>query len=271
MKIRSPLRYPGGKTRAIKSIDPQVPNFIEYREPFIGGGSVFAHIKQTFDGEKHWINDLNYDVYLFWKYAKDNNEEFVNKVKRIKNGCKDGKKLYNYYKGNWDEFFDIERAVRFFILNRITFSGTIDSGGYSEESFQKRFTESSINRLAKLEDLLTGTKITNVDFEDVVKEPGEDVFLFLDPPYYSISKSKNKSKFYGKNGKLHSNFDHERFASIMKNCDHKWLITYDDCKEVRELFDFAQVIPWSLQYGMNNYGQETADKGKELFILNYSE
>ena len=42
----SPLRYPGGKTRAIKQILPFIPTFKEYREPFAGGASVFFALKQ---------------------------------------------------------------------------------------------------------------------------------------------------------------------------------------------------------------------------------
>jgi DNA adenine methylase len=55
----------------------------------------------------------------------------------------------------------------------------------------------------------------------------------------------------------------------MKKCKHLWLITYDDCKEIRQLFSFAYIYPWELQYGMNNYRQGNAKKGKELFIANY--
>jgi DNA adenine methylase len=265
MKIKSPLRYPGGKTRAIKYIEPLVPKYLEYREPFVGGGSVFTHLKQKYHANKYWINDLNYDLYLFWKYAKDENRRLVTEVRSIKEEWTDGRKLFDYYKGNWNEFSDFDRAVRFFVLNRITFSGTIDSGGYSKQSFERRFTESSIDRLAKLDILLKNTRITNLDYEKVVKEPGEKVFIFLDPPYYSTTASR----LYGKNGDLHTSFDHKRFSNVMKKCNHKWLITYDDCNEIRNLFSFAEIIPWSLQYGMNNYGQDSAGKGKELFITNY--
>ena len=81
--------------------------------------------------------------------------------------------------------------------------------------------------------------------------------------------SKAKSKLYGEKDSLHESFDHERFAEIMKNCKHKWLITYDDSPEVRKLFSFAFICEWELQYGMNNYKQNKAAKGKELFISNY--
>ncbi len=91
--------------------------------------------------------------------------------------------------------------------------------------------------------------------------------MFLDPPYFSTTKSK----LYGKKGDLHINFDHARFAKVMKNVKHKWLITYDDCPEVRDLFSFAHIKTFELQYGMNNYKQKTAGKGKEIIITNYEQ
>jgi DNA adenine methylase len=55
----------------------------------------------------------------------------------------------------------------------------------------------------------------------------------------------------------------------MRQCSAKWLITYDDCPEIRKLFDFAHIIEWNLQYGMNNYKQGAAALGRELMIKNY--
>jgi DNA adenine methylase len=263
--IKSPLRYPGGKSKAIDQISPLIPDHFEFREPFVGGGSVFLYCKQSFHSEKFWINDLNFDLYLFWKYASEANQELVNAITQVKNDFPDGRVLFEKYKGNWESFSDFDRAVRFFVLNRITFSGTIDSGGYSEMAFRKRFTDSSIKRIIFLAGLLKNIHITNLDYEPVVTAPGDNVFIFLDPPYFSTTKSR----LYGKNGDLHAGFDHERFASVMSNCKHKWLITYDDCEEIRKLFKKAFVMPWNLQYGMNNYLQDTARKGNEIFISNY--
>ncbi len=73
VKVKSPLRYPGGKSKAIKQILPHIPeNIKEYREPFIGGGSVFLAIRELFGNNinKYWINDLNFDLYCFWLYAQ---------------------------------------------------------------------------------------------------------------------------------------------------------------------------------------------------------
>lgn len=109
-------------------------------------------------------------------------------------------------------------------MNRITFSGVMDSGGYSQQAFEKRFTESSIERLQTIPQCLLGVKITHGDYEELLFNSGDNVFIFLDPPYLKATKSK----LYGVKGDLHTSFDHERFAENMKKCSHKWLITYDD-------------------------------------------
>ncbi|MGA2435361.1 MAG: DNA adenine methylase, partial [Bryobacteraceae bacterium] len=177
---------------------------------------------------------------------------------------KDGKTLFDKYT-KCNDFSDYERAIRFFILNRITFSGTVDSGGYSQKAFEGRFTLSSIERIKPLKNILSDVEIKNKDYEEIISEKGEDVFIFLDPPYFRQAKSK----LYGKNGDLHTSFDHKRFADNMKKCTHKWLITLDDTEEIKKLYDFAFINEWELQYGMNNYKKDKAEKGKELFISNY--
>lgn len=264
--VKSPLRYPGGKSRAIKDILPMISSdFEEFREPMVGGGSVFLRLKQMYPKKKFWINDINKELFLFWRALQSKPQELVKRLSWIIKNRRDGKRLYIRFNGEVKGMKDIDRAVRFFLLNRITFSGLSESGGYSEESFNKRFTKSSILRLGETVPFLKKVSITNRDYEEIVQKEGKKVFIFLDPPYLS----KTKSKLYGKNGKIHEEFDHERFARIMKKCKHKWLITYDDSPEIRKLFKFANIYPWKLQYGMNNYKQKEAKIGKELFITNF--
>jgi DNA adenine methylase len=266
--IKSPLRYPGGKSKAIKQIIEYLPeSFHEFREPFVGGGSVFIYLKQKFPNLKIWINDLNTELYLFWKYAQSNLSQLVQEVCLIKDKYQEGKLLFlDLTSLDVNTLSDFDRAVRFFVLNRITFSGTVESGGFSEEAFHKRFTYSSIARLEKLECILTkDIKITNLDYSQTFITEGQEVFLFLDPPYFSAAKSR----LYGKDGNLHTSFDHHRFAQLLQQCSHRWLITYDDSPQIRANFPFAHIYEWELQYGMNNYKQNIAAKGKELFITNY--
>jgi len=234
-KIKSPLRYPGGKSRAIKQILPQIPvNIREYREPFFGGGSVFFAVKQLFGQQikTYWINDLNYDLYCFWQCAQENIELLVAKITEIKQKYDNGRELFQ----------DLTR-----------------------EDLKLTDFDSSIARLTQIAPLLASVKITNQDYEELLFAEGKEVFIFLDPPYYSATKSR----LYGVRGNLHTSFDHQRFADNMRQCQAKWLITYDDCPEIRKLFDFAHIIEWNLQYGMNNYKQGQAAAGRELMIKNY--
>ena len=264
--IKSPLRYPGGKSRAVETIAKLIPDFDEFREPFLGGGSVFVYVKQRYPNKKFWINDLYSELYKFWEMTQKDINSLISKVYEWREKYPIGKDLFNFLNENHENFNDLEKAAAFFIYNRITFSGTTLSGGYSEGAFTGRFTESSIKRLNDLAKVINGSTITNYDYEEVIKKEGENVFIFLDPPYYSATKSA----LYGKNGHLHKSFDHERFAENMKNCKHKWLITYDDSEYIRNLFSFANIVPWNLTYGMRNITENSDQKGKELFISNYT-
>ncbi len=263
--IKSPLRYPGGKSKAIDQILPLIPHFQEFREPFVGGGSVFLTLKQMYPDRKYWINDLYFSLYKFWEYTQKDLQGVVNQVNIWKNEFTNGKELYKFLGENMADFDDIKKASAFFVFNRITFSGTTEAGGFSEQAFQKRFTDTSITRLELLKNVMENTEITNLDFQNVIEEKGENVFIFLDPPYFSATKSA----LYGKKGELHKNFDHQRFAKVMKNCNHKWLITYDNSDYIKNLFSFANISEWNLMYGMRNQTEKSDQLGKEIFISNF--
>ena len=103
--------------------------------------------------------------------------------------------------------------------------------------------------------------LTNDDFQPVIQAPGENVFIYVDPPYYTTKK------LYGKNGMLHS-VDHHRIAEVLKETPHKFLLTYDDCPAIYDLYKWANIRPFTLQYGMANGNGKTKD-GNELLISNY--
>src|SRR3989304_5423957 len=94
-KTTSPLRYPGGKYRALKKILPFVPiDFSEYREPFLGGGSMFIALKQLAPKAKYKIGDLNSELCCFWVALRDHPQELIEEIYRIKKNKNDGKALY---------------------------------------------------------------------------------------------------------------------------------------------------------------------------------
>ena len=136
---KSPLRYPGGKSRALKQILPQIPpNISEFREPFVGGGSVFFAVRSIFQNLiSYWINDLNYDLYCFWNQTCNNVDELVQTLQDTKANNNNGRVLFeeltqekDALSQNRELLSGFDRAVRFFILNRITFSGIVDFRSY---------------------------------------------------------------------------------------------------------------------------------------------
>lgn len=270
IRVRSPLRYPGGKQRAIEQISRHFPKSArEYREPFVGGGSVYFYAKTNSFAQTYWINDKFKELISFWNAVQD--PETCARLRRdleaLRSGFRSAKQIKDYFLKARDERPDSEyrEALLFFFFNRVTFSGTTRAGGFSKSASLRRFTASSIERLAPMPTALAATRITNYDFEKVIREPGEDVFVFLDPPYFKATK------LYGRGGSLHA-FDHESLSACLqkRSKEQRFLITYDDCPEIRKMYKWANIKTWSLQYGMNNCNLQHESKvGKELFISNY--
>ena len=266
--FRSPLRYPGGKQKAIEAIARMFPDGIgEYREPMVGGGSVFFYARSNQLAKSYWINDRFHELISFWRTVQDDEScaRLAAELEQLRSKFKSAEAIKKYFLKAREELpaAQYREAFLFFFFNRVTFSGTTRAGGFSSSASLHRFTASSIERLHPLPQALSGTKITDVDFEELIVAAGKDVFLFLDPPYWTATR------LYGRNGDLHE-FDHERLAKALKKSKHRFLITYDDCDEVRDLYKWAQIKEWKLQYGMNNCNQKRLSKiGSELFISNY--
>ena len=214
---KSPLRYPGGKSRAIQYLKEYFPtNFKEYREPFFGGGSVGIYLIQKYASTKKIkfsANDCNYDVYCFWNILKTQGNHLIAEIQKLKETFKEGRELYHFLMARRNEnLSNFQRAVDFFILNRITFSGVVDCGGYSQKAFESRFTQSSIERLKPIQGILDNFHFYSNDYQELLNADGEDVFIFLDPPYCGTTKSK----LYGKRGICIRILTIKRFVKISK-------------------------------------------------------
>ena len=127
-EIKSILRYPGGKSKALKYILPHIPkDFSEYREPFFGGGSIFLAVKQRVPRNRLFrVNDLNPQLISFWKDLLKDPISFKNDVIAVKNEYPDGKALFAKLSKNLN-LSETENKVRYFILNRISFSGLVEA------------------------------------------------------------------------------------------------------------------------------------------------
>lgn len=271
-KLKSPLRYPGGKSRWAARIVETFDGEGDYIEPFVGGGSIFIELFNRSPHSSFWINDKYAPVYAFWRAALDFGDGLTAQVRDYSSRFPNGRDLYEYLKHNPSESI-VESGARFFVMNRITFSGLSDSGGFSQHAFDSRFTESAILRLEAMVSGLPSTiKVTNMDFSDLFDlaetHASEKHFMFLDPPY---AKAEG-SRLYGNLGDLHAKFDHIALSSLLKKTKFKWAMTYDDSEIIRSLYsgDF-HIVEWSLYYPMTNQSTNTPNQGNELFITNDSE
>lgn len=247
---RSPLRYPGGKGRGVGRILACFPDGItRVCSPFFGGGSVELAL-----ADKD-IEVVGYDKFLplcvFWRYALAESTQLARRVR-------------DYHPLTAQNFYalqhslpetrpGLEQAAMFFVLNRCSYSGTVLSGGMSRA--HPRFTLSSIERLANFSPP-GRLSVTQGDFHDVLDRHWND-FLYLDPPYAT------GSRLYGLKGDLHESFDHQKLASLLTQRG-SWLLSYNDCPEIRKLYRGYRYLQPRWAYGMNS-----TRKSNELLIFSH--
>jgi len=246
---KSPLRYPGGKTRACKKLDAILKEYYDITEfkniisPFFGGGSFEFHIQNNYQ-LNIIANDKFTPLYNFWMTCKSNKENLCEELTK-KIDLIDRQEFIDLRKKIMDEKNNLNQSIMYFIINRCSFSGATLSGGFSLQASKKRFTNSSIDRIKKLN--LTHFNIYNLDFEEFINaHDGEKNLLFLDPPYY-LEKA---SKLYGNNGDMHDTFQHDKLYKCLSK-KKKWFMTYNNCDYIKNLYKDFKIIETSWSYGMN--------------------
>ena len=253
----SPLRYPGGKTRACTLLNEVLEQNFNMRDmgvlvsPFFGGGSFEFYVQNKY-GISIIANDKFTPLHSFWICAKNQNRELCQKLRDTSDI---NKKQFLEYRGKIMNLKNpLTQGIHYFIINRCSFSGSTLSGGFSLESSKKRFTHSSIDRIEKLD--LSNIEFYNEDFVDFFDRKFiRNCVIFLDPPYYL------ESKLYGEKGDLHTNFDHEKLFQIISK-KKNWMMTYNDCLFIRQLYRNFKIIPIDWSYGMNK-----SKKSSEIVII----
>ena len=123
---KTPLRYPGGKSRALSKLFQFVPNlskYTEYREPFLGGGSVALEITKRYPHLKIWVNDLYEPLYNFWREIQDNGEQVKNILLQLKQRHPDPSSAKQLFLDAKDYLAkpvgnSTDRAVSFYVVNK---------------------------------------------------------------------------------------------------------------------------------------------------------
>jgi DNA adenine methylase len=147
----SPLRFPGGKTRACKIIDEiineyfDITNFDTLLSPFFGGGSFEFYFQNKYN-HKLLVNDKFIPLYHFWKQIKIDKNKLCEELRKIPIVSKELFMDYRKCIMNLNENI-LQQDIQYFIINRCSFSGATLSGGFSKEASIKRYTQSSINKI----------------------------------------------------------------------------------------------------------------------------
>ena len=247
MQVKSLLRYPGGKTRAVKILSEFVPEGItEMASPFFGGGSFELSLASK--GVEVHGSDIYKPLVMFWDRLMNNPNMLYDAVKKLHPM---DLREFNTLKATLHGLSRTKQAAAFYALNRSSFSGSTSSGGMSKG--HPRFNEASIDRIKKWK--CDNLSIENKSFEHFIPEH-KDKFIYLDPPY-DISNF-----LYGDNGSTHKGFDHYKLREVLDECD-SWMMSYNDNQYIRDLYRDFEIVPLEWKYGMN-----ASKKSDEILILN---
>ena len=270
--LKTPLRYPGGKSRACEKMGPYFPdlrNYDEFREPFIGGGSVAIYITKKYPNLDIWVNDLYEPLVNFWQqlqmFGNDLKNELVD-CKLAYNTPDLAKELFLKSKEQINDktMSSLDRAVAFYIVNKCSFSGLTESSSFSAQASNSNFSLRGIEKLPEYSLLIKNWRITNYSY-DYLMDGNKGAFMYLDPPY------DIKDNLYGNKGSMHKGFDHDKFAADCDSNNMDQLISYNSDQLVKDRFKDWKTGEFDLTYTMRSVGEYMRDQKtrKELLLFNY--
>jgi len=272
--LKTPLRYPGGKSRALSKLFQYIPDlkdFTEYREPFLGGGSVALEVSKRYPHLNIVVNDLYEPLYNFWRELQEHGQKLRDELVQLKQRHADqgsAKTLFldakAYLERHVEDTENFHRAVSFYVVNKCSFSGLSESSSFSRQASDSNFSMAGIDKLPEYQKLIANWTITNKSYEYLLTD-WKDVFTYLDPPY------EIGSNLYGKRGNMHKGFNHDTFAV---DCDcfvGPQLISYNSSQLIRDRFKEWTAAEFAHTYTMRSVGCYNTDQAsrKELVLFNY--
>lgn len=249
--MNSFISWIGGKKLLKKKIIEQFPEHFErYIEVFGGAGWVL------FDIEKH----APMEVY------NDMNGELVNLFRCVKFHPEAIQKELEWILISREQFFDcvaqnsirgmteIQRAARFYCRIKLSFGSDLRSFGVRARDLDK-----TISYLQEVSKRLNKVVIENADFERLIKTyDRENSLFYLDPPYYEAEKYY-PDRFMPE--------DHIRLRDALSKIRGKFILSYNDCHEIRQLYDGYVIV--EAERNDNLVTKTNPRRYKELIIKNY--
>jgi DNA adenine methylase len=270
--FKTPLRYPGGKSRAVQKISqyfPDLKNYDQFREPLLGGGSVAIYITKQYPYLDIWVNDLYEPLVNFWQqlqmFGSDLQNELVD-CKLAYNTPELARELFIKSKGhiNDESETNFNRAVAFYIVNKCSFSGLTESSSFSEQASNSNFSLRGIYKLKEYSSLIEKWRITNYSY-DYLMDGNKGAFMYLDPPY------DIKDNLYGNKGSMHKRFDHDKFVADCDSNNMDMMVSYNSSQLIKERFEDWKAIEFAHTYTMRSVGDYMREQHerKELVLINY--
>jgi DNA adenine methylase len=253
-KMKPVVPWMGGKRRLAKHLLPLFPAHQTYVEPFAGGAALFF-MKQP--AKVEIINDVNGELVNLYRVIKNHLEEFIRHFK----WCLVSREEYLTQKViNPDTLTDIQRAARFYYLQKLSFGGKV-----SGQTFGTAASAPPKLNLLRIEDdlsqahlRLSRTLIEHLDWQECIRRYDRDYTLFyLDPPYFQTAG-------YGVDFGLDQ---YQKMAEIAKNAKGKVIISVNDVPMMRKVFAGLAMETVDITYTVGGSGK--ADPTRELIIKNW--
>jgi DNA adenine methylase len=269
----TPLRYPGGKGR----LAPFVKAIIqknrlmdgEYVEPYAGGAAIaFELLLHEYVSHVH-INDISRPVYAFWKSALDDTDRLSRMIRdtRLTMGVRDKqKKIFTHQ----DDHDDLALGFAMFFLNRTNRSGILNAGviGGRDQSgpwkIDARYNADELVRritaIARMRGRISLTRLDALQFlRQGCRRWPQKTLIYCDPPYYV----KGRDLYYD----YYEHADHERVAALVTTqiARQKWIVSYDNVKQVRDLYAACVRVKYSI-----GYSARSARQGAEIMFFSES-
>jgi len=249
---------------------PDLRNYDEFREPFIGGGSVAIHITKKYPSLDIWVNDLYEPLVNFWQQLQMFGNDLKNELADYKLAYNTPELARELFVKSKDHINDktlssLDRAVAFYIVNKCSFSGLTESSSFSPQASNANFSLRGIEKLPDYSKLIEKWRITNYSY-DYLMDGNKSAFMYLDPPY------DIKDNLYGRKGSMHKGFDHDKFAADCDGNIMDQLVSYNSDQLVKDRFKNWNAAEFDLTYTMRSVGEYMREQKtrKELLLMNYT-